>query len=379
LGLLWNRFTQCLWELPLNHLVDHFLGSLEGHPIPTLTCSGRRLAAWPTGCPAAPPSARSSVRAAGSCPRQRWGAGRTSGRRRIADRKRHWGTASGPTPCPAPGWARGRPSWSPAPAPRNAAWSRRWRSCGYEDADSDSDADSGSASASAGGDQRTRRRLLLGLLILRWKWWLPFWRRCNCCLYYFFRTRSVCILWFGVLVSFLWLWVSGELAINRETKVCGVECGCFWVNSGQCTAENLGFSENWSRNKFERRAVPSRVAVKPQLNPCQRFCSDGREEAAQQQRRGSGGRRSVLKMESKRVCATGKAAGGGGEEWKGERVRRAGGVVAMEWQSLYIYICTYKQWPANPVERRDENPPPWWSARSQRERESGSERARAAP
>jgi len=42
-------------------------------------------------------------------------------------------------------------------------------------------------------------------------------------------------------------------------------------------------------------------------------------------------------MESKRVCATGKAAGGGGEEWKGERVRRAGGVVAMEWQSLYIY------------------------------------------
>jgi len=179
------------------------------------------------------------------------------------------------------------------------------------------------------------------------------------------------VFWF----LFFWLWVSGELTINRETKVCGVECGCFWVNSGQCTAENLGFSENWSRNKFERRAVPSRVAVKPQLNPCQRFCSDGREEAAQQQRRGSGSRRSVLKMESKRVCATGKAAGGGGEEWKGERVRRTGGVVAMEWQSLYIYIYAHTT-NGQPIPWRDEmkthhhgGPP------GARERERARERA----
>jgi len=144
------------------------------------------------------------------------------------------------------------------------------------------------------------------------------------------------VFWF----LFFWLWVSGELTINRETKVCGVECGCFWVNSGQCTAENLGFSENWSRNKFERRAVPSRVAVKPQLNPCQRFCSDGREEAAQQQRRGSGSRRSVLKMESKRVCATGKAAGGGGEEGRESAPHRGCGGNGMA-ISIYIHIYAH--------------------------------------
>jgi len=47
--------------------------------------------------------------------------------------------------------------------------------------------------------------------------------------------------------------------------------------------------------------------------------------------------------------------------------------------SICIYICTYNQWPANPVERRDENPPPWWSARSQRERESAGASEREQP
>lgn len=71
----------------------------------------------------------------------------------------------------------------------------------------------------------------------------------------------------------------------------------------QCTVENLGFSENWSRNKFERRALPSRVAVKPHLNPRSRCCFQSTRQHHQQQAAGSSSnssRRRSSDMEKKK-------------------------------------------------------------------------------
>lgn len=63
--------------------------------------------------------------------------------------------------------------------------------------------------------------------------------------------------------------------------MCVCACAFLWecpLCKCQCTVENLGFSQNWSRNKFKRRALPSRVAVKPQLNPSPLRCCCKRTE-----------------------------------------------------------------------------------------------------